>query len=773
MSYDNIFQRFKLYIEGVQVPFNSITINQGYGVLPTASIIVPPQAGLMDIAKYYSPKVHIFFTERAHIDTYGKPQPDIDKVLFTGIITTVNYSKGKSGSGNISIMFECVHRYHLISECLLDYSGPIRSDRGIQGTDGSQIVTSFNSAAAIQEAMAGWGGRISQSSVDDYPLLAAQTVTSTDAKNMPVDFLPSTLADYSNRLVGMPGVLINFWNQLCRASSIPALTKYQGVFNYVYRPLIEDGLQFFKRLSGHYFIESLINKGSKSFCCVGNSKKEILVPPSNQIYLMGTAQGDLTLQTLSSFMTNSGEITDIYKIFQTYLMTLDYDWLTLACPAETFTDPSNRSSSDTYAVDTIVKPGMPFYYSPSCNILYPSMYTDLQVSYDEASMPTRIDVLNNESGIDGIPGRHFRSPTSVRYSIARSNNTSEMDLAHTTATSYGAIGQFEMGRGIKLEYLQMPNWLARLASSATISEVDASKEPLPNSEDAKALESLKVAWSKRYSSSSTNKNLVEEPPTMNPFDSSSKIKAHERVLFSTADYYYTKELAKRKAGTVNCLFNPYIIPGYPMDILESSPDYPSFHAMCMSVTHSITANSLSTSISFAAAMTYTEMANYYIPFVNPYLQVSFGLTENPNLVGNYTESKNTKPTLSAFSYYYDTLMAFPVFPEQVFNFDTGMTKSVKMSRAGLVPNDGVSLGSHSFEGDLLSLCWRPIEAKEDYARRFGIKYIDLVPQNYTDTGVKYQDPLLGSAAVQDKFEIGQSQFLDYNKKTFDSINGII
>ena len=768
MSSDNIYQGFKLYIEGVQVPFISITINQGLGQLPTASVMIPPQSGLMDIARFYQPKIHIFFTERARIDANtGKVVPETDKVLFTGLIRSVNYSKSRDQSGSIAILYECVHRYSLISECLLDYSGQIRSDKGIQGTDGALIPTSFNAPAAIQEAMEGWTS-ISSSTDTDYPALSA-------TESSPTNFLPSGWKKFAKRLTGMPGILLNFWNQLNRAAFLPELSKFQGVFTYIYKPLIEDGLDFFSRLSGHYYIENLINTNSRAPSCVNNSTKDILIPPCNQIFMMGTVRGDITLQTLGSFLTNSNELTNIYQIFQSYLTTLDYDWLTLACPAEVSMDPDSVSqlvytgtgpSGGTYAVDTIVKPGMPFFYSPACNILYPSMYTSVQVTYDESNLPTRIDVMNNQASIEGQPPMHFRAPSSVRYGIALRQNKGNQNLENTLFTSYGAIGRYEMGRGIKLEYLEMPNWLGRLTTSNN-SGTDTSKAPEEGSYDANAIKALQGAWNKRYSGDPTDPSAMTLPSSMNPFSPDSKINPGERVLFSTADYYYTRKFASIKSGSASCLFNPYIIPGYPMDILEANPNLPSFHAMCMSVTHTITSSSVSTGVSFGAAMTYTELANYYIPFLNPYLQVSFGLTDNPSLVGN----ANNPAVISAATKYYQTLGSTPVFPEVVYDFTNGTTKSVKMSKAGLIPNDGVALGRHSFEDDLMGLCYRPIESKDAFAARFNLSYIDMVPQNYTSTGVKYGDPVLSTSDISSKFEIGQSQFLDYSNGVYGAING--
>ena len=126
---DSIFQEFKLYIEGIQVPFNNINISQAINALPSASISIPPIAGLMDIARFYQPKVHVFFSERSIVNKNGTDQlVTEEKVLFTGHIAAAHYSKSKDGSGGMSISFECVHRYNLINECLIDYCGAIKPD---------------------------------------------------------------------------------------------------------------------------------------------------------------------------------------------------------------------------------------------------------------------------------------------------------------------------------------------------------------------------------------------------------------------------------------------------------------------------------------------------------------------------------------------------------------------------------------------------------------------------------------------------------------------
>src|ERR1043165_764502 len=112
---DVIFQEIKLYIEGVQVPFININITSSIGTLPAAYITIPPLSGLMEISRFYSPKVHIFFID---------PTDGVEKLLFNGIIT--GNGSNRSAGGSNSISFNCVHRNQLLAEMLMDFTDPTK-----------------------------------------------------------------------------------------------------------------------------------------------------------------------------------------------------------------------------------------------------------------------------------------------------------------------------------------------------------------------------------------------------------------------------------------------------------------------------------------------------------------------------------------------------------------------------------------------------------------------------------------------------------------------
>jgi hypothetical protein len=777
---DNVFQNVKLYIEGVQVPFTSISITSGMGGLPSAQISVPAQAGLMDIARFYNPKVHIFYAD--NLNDYDDEAKQ-DKLLFSGVISQPQYNKSKDVASNVGISFNCVHRYNFLNDMLVDYTGWLNADPiNSNQAEAAIKADTANSNSTVIDALAG---------VKD-PNRSGGTEITLDNPNGQSNILPEKYKKFYNRLLGMPGVMMNFWNQMKRSAFNRQLRQgnlyYSEAFVKMYQPLAEDGLQFFNRLGGHYPVEAMVQADDHRVdpCPETPGKKEkIVIPPSRQLFLSSSVQAEMTISNISSYLQNSGEVTTIYQIFSNFYESIDYEMVTLASPAEVpvrpytvlqgadqeeFTQAAGRLDSDeTHALDTIVKPKMPFYFSPTCNVLFPGMYTRVSVAYDEMSMPTRINLKNLEGADEKGYKTNFRAPHSIREAIAKKvagvngvggyNPDLKYSLLSTTGQSYGAIGLYEQGRGLKQETMHLPRWLSHFSQSTLGGHApvkDQSPDAISEAAKAESLKALAQGWARRYPG--------DPVKSLNPYAvEDSDISAHHRMLFSAADYYYTQIFARSKAGVVECPFNPHIVPGYPMDILEINPIYPSFHAMCASVTHNFTESSCSTSVQFVAAMTYSELANYYVPFVSPMLQVALGLAKNPTLVFPDEEAK-----LAASDYYAHTLGTPAVTPDELLNFETMRLKPQKWSKNNkweygtsaniMGPNGGEMNPMLSYQGNL-SLTYRNIESRDDIQDRFGIKFIDMAPANYGPTMVRYKDKQLDDTQ---KFELGRSQFLTYD-----------
>jgi hypothetical protein len=609
---DVVFQEIKLFIEGVQVPFSAISVSSALGGLPTAAINVPPQVGMMEIARFYNPKVHIFYTD---------PNDGEEKVLFTGIITSTNFSK--EGSGSASITFQCVHRYQLITDYILDFTGWIGE---IGATFGSQKVAQVSSEFALGVAMSGIfrNEAFIKDKTEVTLANALEDKRTNDTKVSPAK-LPTTLIDYKDRFVGMPGVLLNMWQQFKYFAYRE--NEENEVTTKLYIPLIEDGLQFFKRIGGHYFIEDLLEDDRIDPCPDeedGVATMPRIVGPSTRVFLRSAAQTDMSVKLAQSVVQFSGEIADILTIFNKLLASLDYEMLVLNCPAEVplkskLDDNANFvDDGTTGALDVIVKPQIPFYYAPVCNVLFPYMITSLSITQDEFSIPTRVEAKNPEMPQDSdITNTYYRGPASIREAIVRSagsgsktvllagsdlvadeptvgsrdktvSKTSKQvddapnaNLRVTLGSAHNKVGKFEQGRGVKFDKMFMPSWL-RYYSGGEYKDANGNDGWPDESTDKAnfdALARLDAGWKARYG---------ESKNALNPWNKDSGLKAYQRILVATADYEYMKRVARARAGQAECVFNPYIVPGYPMDILDATPNHPSFHAYCTSVTHNIT-----------------------------------------------------------------------------------------------------------------------------------------------------------------------------------------
>lgn len=801
---DVILQDTKLFIEGVQVPYISMSVTNQLGALPSAVITVPPQVGLMDIARYYNPKVHIFFVD---------PVDGQEKLLFYGFISGANYHKSAAGSGSTGISFSCMHAYAHLSQLLLDYAGwtnELLNPNALN--EGAVKQPAMSSDFAIALAMTGIfkDESLKGSSVEVTPESVKNDRKNQTTKTSPA-ILPESLSDYSSRFEGVPGILLNFWNQM-KLNAYWDTDENEMMVKF-YIPLVEEGLQLFTRMGGHYSIETKIEEDRVDPCPgvpnPGANNKKRIVPPSLQTFLRSSLETDMGVKLAQQTLQFSGELADLISIWTRFLGVFDYELLFLTSPAE-IQSPTEGGLLDpatgdyvTQALDVVVKPQLPFYFSPMCNVLYPGMIESVSISQDEYNIPTRINIRNDElPGVSNVGGTNFRAPASIREAIASfrgtetksvatvSQNTTLGDptdvkaarqqlaatkpgtrevveapvpssttgpvpagsLATTLAGSHGKLGKYEQGRGVKFEKSIMPRWLAYYASSAASGSKGEDATPEAMAAAQANIAKLSKGWEARYGA---------ENGKLNPWSQDSGLNSYQKLLIASADYSFGMAVARAKSGSVNCIFNPYIVPGYPMDILDDTPNHPSFHAYCTSVTHTFTASSISTSVGFACAMSYTELANYYQPPVHPWMQVALNLAEKQTIIGN-EEAKT-----SADDFYLHTLGIRAASPDQLYNFETGGVKPVmRQGNSGLMvgvtgsvtdANGGETNQMLSAEGNL-TLVYRGIESRKKVEERKGVSFIDMTPGNYNPTVIKYTNEILKE---KDQMEPGESPFLVY------------
>ena len=778
---DVLYQDVKLYIEGVQVPFISISVSQSLHQLPSAEVEIPPQAGLMDICRYYQPKVHIFYDDLS----YGGY-----RLLFWGHIQASSYTHSRTGSGSASIHFRALHKNALMDQLTLDFMGFLSGQTPqLASPESNQTQTDINSQFAVTEALKG----ITGVQTLDKDRISADNKGVLDAD---ITKLMSSHSSLLSRYSGMAGVSMTLWNKVKKStySNVRYNTIYQGSLI----PLAEDGLGFFKRFSGHPFLEDKLSEDRRQRC-LHDVKADIIVPPVFRVALSTAVQTSIAVQVATSSLQFSGETTSYVEMLQGLYQSVSYELITLASPAEVPVDPSVAASDmgvdagETMAIETIVKPQMPFYYSPVCNVLHPRMYHTVQVSQEESSQPTRITATYDSGvGAAGGIGMNYRGPHSVREAIAysamlSSGGSAVPDLSSTLQLLQNVPGKYEQGRGILHKKIGLPSWLQMLSASE-LSKGKSTSYTLPDFSSAEYVEIAKIAkaWKSRngyktwYGRSDGLIHELRDPSKdkLNPYDPQSNIQPYQTILFTSVDYFFSVSMAASRTGVVDALFNPYIVPGYPMDVLDDSPNHPSFHGLCTSVTHSISAGSISTTIGMASVQTYAELSNYYLPPAPPWLVTALDLID----VDGYPDSSggtdsmvvnnagnllnNTKGKAAADSYYRPVLGIGAADPSKLMDFETGQLIPQKRLSGSLEfsTNASVRTGNGGEGNDYLTsvgnlrLSARPIETQDRLSERFGYKFIDTTATNYNIQAIGILNPSLESSKF---LEPGASPFLEY------------
>lgn len=789
---DVINQPIRLYLEGVEVPFSSISISQVAGEFPTCELEIPFASGMTELARYYTPKVHVFFTE----DHTG-----LDRLLFWGIITADGYTHSRSNNQGGTIHFRCEHRNSVTRSILLSYGGVLDNESKTAGENEAATTTmsDFNSITGIVRALGGINGVVS----DAKDILSPNN---TNVSQADINKLPADFAEFEQRLIGMPAVIVALWNGLKQTACATPSRRMNLLAMYI--PLFEQGLSYLKRVSGHYLLEKQQQDSKIPYCPEGGSSQSIMVPPAYRNGSTSAVQSDMLVKSLQAGVGFSGEMSGFITLCEEFYQTIEYEILTLASPAEVNLDPTLELGNETptkVAVETIVKPQIPFYYSPICNVVLPRMYDSIQVASDHQAVPSRLYAYHDAlvRGPNQLTA-NYRGPNSVRESIAQGmerldsltgpTQGSKYNLGSTTGIDPNVPGMFEQGRGISPLRITIPPWLALMARNnaevaGSPNQEQFGKEGTPEYNNYRL---MVKSWQDRYGYDlNMEDNIISrkrnpDKDNMNPYSASSGIQPHERLLFAAVDYEFSKATSRARQGSLTGPFNPYIIPGYPMDVIGNSPKDPSYHGLCVSVNHTFTSRSISTSVNMAAVLTYTELSNYYQPPLHPWLQTALGLlnesTEGtPSTEGadGYGSTKGMKPVQStilqnpiakekADQFYYSVLGVGAADPSQLVDISTGspypqvrvgplLYASEDMDQKVPLPNGGEANDWLTFAGNLRSVS-RPIESKDSIAAKFKYNFIDLMLENYGSTPVTYTNPVVEDP---NPLEPGASMFLDY------------
>lgn len=750
---------YRVYIEGIQVPFESANISNIYGQLPTATVTIPPWPGMPELGRNYMPKINIFWRDYNFGVTSGEltdlgdgkvdAQRDAYKVIFSGVISATSDSKEiGSDSGNQSITFNCVHALTCMNDILIRYG-----NQAIQAAQ-SQLADNLDSTPTIAE----WD-------INTMMIKALLGIKEGEEVTSAHYVEASKLAE----LQGTPGMLRVMWNVLKRDAMRKRGLGSSEVLTKLYIPLIEEGLEFWERMTGHLGIESGIeddtsridyNNGTDNSVIHGvtDISGKIMVPSVFRSFLGEAAQKELALTAMQSLQAGVGspEKASFMDHIEALLRRLEYDMVTLSSPVSIGDDGSRM-------YEYIVKPILPTYYAPICNVVLPNMLSSISVSNNYEMIPSRtVNLTNLVALVTGLssgpyPDQAYASPHSVRY--ARAGGESG-DLAESLYTRNNIPGKYEYGSGVRAKTTRLPALYNLMRVSLDKKEVGKGSDTSVNG--AVGLAAASSAWEKMYPESKW-----PGAAKYNPLGSESGITSFNRLNFVYSDQQFAMETAKARTAQVAGIFNPYAVVGYPMDVVDSVPSRESYHGMCTSVSHSIHASGhASTSYGLASVSTFTELALYNIPAVNPYLNSVFEFQTDSRI---YSNSKAYKKACSIYSGVFGVGAAEPAILQ-----DYGTGSPIPFTRSGGFWVNGTDEYLKTVQGSLMLVARNITSLLEmDTARaKKGLsKFVDIADWHDTElSDVTVVDSATSVKMSKDRTKIEtlgkdteSSPFLDYNE----------
>lgn len=273
----------------------------------------------------------------------------------------------------------------------------------------------------------------------------------------------------------------------------------------------------------------------------------------------------------------------------------------------------------------LVKPECLFIEPPACNVIYPTLKSDLSFSRDPKGEPTRIVSISNPvANIFGDKGAN--TLTQLITMAFMDYKKDEVTKKYTTETDVTSLNAMSLAYG----------------------ETDKKKHPQYNMTLYEKDNGIRILTECKgedlYLFLLANGNDGKKQKGYMVPDSANK-KDIGLVLEVLAKYALLRARYEPRVGSCTMVPNPYIVPGFPMLSVEGSADSSlNIYAYVESVTHSITETAWNTSVGFNSTHIYNEPRPPIFPIAEAEYTNSIDKTYTDMLGANMTKvNKLTGP----------------------------------------------------------------------------------------------------------------------------------
>lgn len=531
----------RLFIDGLEVPISSASVTFAEGKPSQAGISIIAMDEVHEIKPrafvalfYYDSSKEDFSSEPFESGEVSTPDPskpvasiDEYKSLFLGELRAISYQKRPSGRG---IYLTCVDFTSYLDA--IKMYGANFSHGGIE-----QIENAFQGAALGKSK--------------------STTATGKDLKTNLVSWIGGQFSTDSEG------------------------NEKENVIKGVHKTLREV---FF---SGNYFYAKAFNRLRLDDQFVGLADDLTSVNLFDLKYFKNFYDATLARQ---------GSMVSMRDVLNTLLAPIMYTYVTIPSPRldkdgeSRVYDTSGSSleskliSRSSYEGSTlnqfVIKPDCWFLAPPSCNLIFPHMYSDFQISRDYLSETTRF-ILRTD---DLVQGRAYRE----------------------TAWNYVSGQQFSAVKYIKPKRMKDRLYAPDIEEFNILTELGGDKGYLSNLNDVLMNHERFTGPQSSFAYSGALGQYVSK-------------KTRNKYLSFFTDYMFWKYRFSQRSATVTMAFNPNIVAGFPAVIFDrpltaiekAEGKYRKhFIGHVVSVTHSITTQGVSTQVQLVAVRPHDESIDF-------------------------------------------------------------------------------------------------------------------------------------------------------------------
>lgn len=613
-----------VYFNGIEVPVRSVTVQMGVWDIPTATIEMPPDKELLRFGAEDKVQVAIFYLDNHYTELRGK-EPDF-RLLYEGYITGWQFTNTPSGR---TLTFNTVNYLAILDSLYAFFMSGLDSmvtgvleGQKVPALEGGPVPTGPQFPAQL--LYMGLDASRGQMIRRPFDLLEnviraclgskeQKTFASVPATNFYARFFRRAM--FNNRIVPSPLLEIDHMR-------ITDGTDPEGVFpilRYVRHQNTLDALR--KHMDSIGSSASIWMVIRDTFMRLYYEILAITTAPIAQVNFVGAGV--------------NGEVIGP-PVFDEHMLRaqeVQAQGLTGAAAAAALTagpfNPVPEKATKQKAgigprpnrlLNYITKPEWRFGIPPSCNIIFPSMIEHFayEEDYDKQATRTYIndDWLVTALNVGGA-AKHFAImavgyPRQVQEELDKRGSPLRQGDQSVSGKNF-LVWAEEYFKGPVVMQESLPQWFAMLLSTAkSPSQYNVKTPPVEQDPfldqlnwtippgDGELVEGKQDLAAEHMQAVIDNAGASESAR----LDAITIKLSWLEQLYARYEYY--RQRSSCRGGVVNTIFNPYIVPGFPLVVFDDMTTGNHVFGYVTSVRHTLAQDQLSTTVTFSNAQTIDE-----------------------------------------------------------------------------------------------------------------------------------------------------------------------